>query len=281
MSVSESPMCSMRSVSLLTKALVLSLLLVLCLSAYAGVRLRLATTTSTENSGLLEVLLPPFEGRFGIKVDVIPVGTGKALKLAENGDVDLVLVHCPEAEEEFISSGYGVNRREVMHNDFLVLGPPRDPAGIRGMTEVVGALRRIAHREAPFVSRGDDSGTHSKEKTLWNIAECIPKGRWYMETGQGMGATLQIASEKSAYTLADRATFLTYKEKLGLVVLSEGDLLLYNPYSIIAVNPSRHPHVNYLYAIALIGWVTSQEGQNIIRNYRKLGQQLFYPDAIR
>ena len=242
-------------------------------------RLKLATTTSTDNTGLLEVLLPPFEERFNVKVDVIAVGTGKALKLAENGDVDVVLVHAPQAEEQFMQEGFGVNRRDIMYNDFVIAGPNADPAGARG-NDAVFAFKKIASLEHPFVSRGDESGTHVKEKEVWALAEIDPRGKWHVEAGQGMGATLQMAAEKQAYCLTDRGTFIALEKKLDLAVICEGDKRLYNPYGIIAVNPQRHPHVNYVMAMALIGWFTSPEGQKIIGDFRKNGQVLFHPHAI-
>jgi tungstate transport system substrate-binding protein len=241
------------------------------------VRLRLATTTSTDNSGLLNVLLPPFEERYNVKVDIIAVGTGKALALGRNGDVDIVLVHAREAEDEFVKAGHGVNRRDVMYNDFVIAGPQEDPAGVRGMTDAGEALAKIAAAEAPFVSRGDDSGTHKKERSLWKAAGTVPAGRWYMETGQGMGATLQVAAEKRGYVLADRGTYIAYKEKAGLDVLCEGDPLLHNPYGIIAVDPARHSHTRYMEAMMLIAWVTSPQGQQIIEGFKKDGQPLFHP----
>lgn len=243
--------------------------------------LRLATTTSTENSGLLEVLLLPFEVKFGVKVDVIVVGTGKALKLGENGDVDVVLVHARAAEDKFIQEGYGVNRRDVMYNDFIILGPFDDPAKIKDEKNVILALRKISEQKIYFVSRGDDSGTHKKEKSLWQKTGINPQGKWYMEVGQGMGAALQIAYEKQAYILCDRGTFLAYKDKIDLIILFEGDPLLFNPYGIMAVNPAFYPQVKYIEAMQLIAWVTSVEGQKIIKEYKKEGEALFYPMAIK
>ncbi len=242
--------------------------------------LRLATTTSTENSGLLEVLLLPFEVKFGVKVDVIVVGTGKALKLGKNGDVDVVLVHARAVEDKFIQEGYGVNRRDVMYNDFIILGPFDDPAKIKDEKNVVLALRKISEQKIYFVSRGDDSGTHKKEKSLWQKTGINPQGKWYMEVGQGMGAALQIAYEKQAYILCDRGTFLAYKDKIDLIILFEGDPLLFNPYGIMAVNPALYPQVKYIEAMQLIAWVTSVEGQKIIKEYKKEGEALFYPMAI-
>jgi tungstate transport system substrate-binding protein len=246
----------------------------------AEMRLRLATTTSTENSGLLYELLPPFEKEFNIKVDVIAVGTGKALKLGENGDVDVVFVHAREAEDKFIKKGFGVNRRDVMYNDFVIIGPQDDPAGIRG-NDAPAAFKKIAGKKWFFASRGDESGTHKREKKLWELAGLTPQGKWYLETGQGMGATLQLADEKLAYCLVDRGTYIAYEKKIGLTVLCQGDERLHNPYGIIAVNPQRHPHVNYVYAMALIGWITSPEGQRIIGEFKKDGKALFHPSAYK
>lgn len=241
----------------------------------------MATTTSTDNSGLLDVLLPPFTQKYGIKVEVIAVGTGRAIKLGENGDVDLILVHAPAVEEKFISESFGVNRRSLMHNDFVIIGPSHDHARIRGTKDATEALRKIARSRSFFVSRGDDSGTHKKEKQLWKAAGLAPSGNWYLPAGQGMGAVLTIANEKQAYTMTDRGTYLTMKSKLSLHILVEGDSRLRNPYSVIAVNPARHPHAGYVEAMALIGWLTSPEGQQIIANFRKEGEALFFPDALR
>jgi len=245
-----------------------------------SVRIKLATTTSTDNSGLLAVLLHPFEEKTGIKVDVIAVGTGRALKLGETGDVDAVLVHARSSEEAFVKAGFGVNRREVMHNDFVLLGPQSDPAGIKVCLRATDALKAVAGAKAPFASRGDDSGTHKKEMALWRSAGVEPAGGWYMETGQGMGTTLVVADEKRAYVLADRGTYIALKSKLELEVCFEGDPLLFNPYGIMAVNPARHAHAKYREAMKLIIWVTSAEGQGIIGAYRKGGERLFHPDAI-
>lgn len=256
---------------------VLSLLLSLS-NLHAETRLRMSTTTSVEDSGLLKVLLPPFEKINNVKVDVIAVGTGQALKLGENGDVDLVFVHVKEAEEEFVSKGFGVNRREVMYNDFVVIGPKEDPAGIRG-NDAVRALRMIAEKKSPFISRGDESGTHKKERKIWDLAGIKPSGPWYLETGQGMGATIQVATEKQGYCLADRGTFLAFEKKTDLIILCEGDERLLNIYGIIAINPEKYPHVKYDLATALIGFVMSPEGQKIIAEYKKDGKVLFTPGA--
>lgn len=260
-------------------ALALWLVAVL-LPAESG-RLRLATTTSTENSGLLAELIPPFEDRTGLKVDVIAVGTGQALKLGETGDVDLVLVHARASEDAFVAAGHGVDRRDVMHNDFIILGPSRDPAGVRDMGNAAEALKAIANRRESFISRGDDSGTHKKEKDLWKQAGLSPKGRWYRDVGQGMGAVITMSDDMQAYTLADRGTYLSMKSKITLEVLVESDPKLFNPYGIIAVNPAKHPHVNYNGAMRFIAWITSPEGQNIIGAVQREGQVLFYPDALK
>lgn len=254
----------------------------ICLSASATERLKIATTTSIDNSGLLKVLLPPFEKMFNIRVDVIAVGTGKAMELGKNGDVDTLFVHDKDAEEKFIRDGLGVNRRSVMFNDFVILGPKSDPAGIKGIKDAVLAMKKIAAKKSYFISRGDGSGTHKREKSLWNEAKITTSGKWYMEAGQGMGATLQIAHEKQAYTISDRGTYLAYKNKIDLVILVEGDTnRLGNPYSIMAINPAKYKHVNYVYAMALIGWVTSVEGQKIIGNLKSSsGEVLFQPTAI-
>lgn len=245
-----------------------------------AVKLRLATTTSTDNSGLLQVLLPPFEERCNVKVEVIATGTGKALALGRNGDVDVLMVHAPAAELKFVEEGFGVNRRPFMHNDFIILGPREDPAGVKGLKEAAAAFRTIAQKEVAFVSRGDDSGTHRKEMALWALAGAKPSGRWYLAVGQGMGATLTIADEKRAYTLSDRGTYLAMREKIKLEVLGEGDAALHNPYAIMAVNPARWPSVKYREALMLIAWVTSPEGQQIIGGFKKHGQRLFYPDLM-
>ena len=251
---------------------------------FANDRLRLSTTTSTENSGLLDALLPPFEEKFNVKVDVISVGTGKALKLAENGDVDITLVHARTLEDKFLKDGYGVNRRDVMYNDFVVIGPRSDPAGIREAKTAGEAFHKIALKKSTFVSRGDNSGTNIKESTLWKTAGHSPSGMWYLEAGKGMGAVLTIACEKEAYTLTDRGTYLAFwlDKKIDLPVLFEGDPILFNPYGIIAVNPAKHPHTNYTKAMALIAWVTSIQGQKIIKEFGKerFGKPLFIPMAV-
>ena len=266
-------------------------------------RLILATTTSVENSGLLDALIFVFEKeaevnpapfstakivrskpsapfqRGGIKVDVIACGTGKAIRLAENGDCDLILVHDPEAEEKFVKEGYGINRRNIMYNDFVIVGPEDDPANIKGIRGVISALSAIAHKKALFISRGDDSGTHKRERQLWERTGLIPEGEWYQETGQGMGATLVIASQKRAYCLTDYATYLSYKDKIALIMLYEEDPLLYNSYSVILVNPEKYSHINYKKGREFINFLISDKGKRIIREFgrEEFGEPLFHP----
>jgi tungstate transport system substrate-binding protein len=255
--------------------------LALPLGAQAETRLRMSTTTSTDNSGLLKVLLPPFEKENNCKVDVIAVGTGKALKLGENGDVDVVFVHARAAEDKFVADGYGVDRRDVMHNDFVLIGPKDDPEGLKTAKTAVEAFRKLAQGKKPFISRGDDSGTNKKELQLWKAAGIQPKGSWYVAAGQGMGEVLNMANEKLAYTLSDRGTFIAYASKVDLVVLFEGDPKLFNPYGVIAVNPAKYSHTQFDLAEKFINFVTGPEGQKIIADYKVNGQQLFFPDAIR
>ena len=242
-------------------------------------RLRLATTTSTENSGLLGELLPAFEEQHNVIVDVVAVGTGAALELGRNGDVDMVMVHAPGLEREFVSEGYGVERVGFMYNDFVILGPENDPAEIAGMESVADAFARIAETESTFISRGDNSGTHTKEKNIWAEAGVEPEGSWYREAGQGMGAVITITNDQLGYTLADRGTYLAYRGDIGIDVVVEGDPLLFNPYAVIAVDPEMHGHVKRGLAQALIDFVVSDEGQEIIGSYRVEGEQLFVPDA--
>lgn len=258
---------------------VVAALLIAALPVAAQEHLRLATTTSTENSGLLGHLLPAFEQAFALKVDVVAVGSGQALKLAENGDADVVLAHAPALEEAFVAAGFGVNRRAVMYNDFVIVGPPADPAGIKAM-QATEALKTIAARQAPFLSRGDESGTHQKEKELWAAAGIAPAGTWYRSAGVGMGQLLQMADETRAYTLTDRGTYLSRRQKGDLVILVENDPPLFNPYAIIATNPARHPNAKYLAAMQLIAWMTSPEGQKRIAAFRIDGQSLFVPTAV-
>lgn len=258
-----------------------TLLLFLSFSSQADTALRLATTTSTDNSGLLSELLPAFTKATGIKVDVIAVGTGKALQMGRNGDVDVVMVHAKQAENVFIAEGYGVNRRDVMENDFVLIGPETDSAKAAGKNTIQSALKNIASTQSVFISRGDNSGTHKKERALWKHANISPSGNWYKEAGQGMGKVLLIADELGAYTLTDRGTWLAYKDKLSLKILNDGGVLLKNPYGIIAVNPDLHHNIQYLKAMSLIAWLTSPDGQRLIEQFKKNGQQLFYPTAIK
>ena len=240
---------------------------------------RLATTTSTENSGLLDALLPRFEAASGYRVHVIAVGTGKALRMGRDGDVDVVLVHAPAAEQRFVDLGFGEQRLPVMFNDFVLVGPHTDPAGLAQAADAADAMARISASRATFVSRGDDSGTYKKERSLWKQADLIPEGAWYREAGQGMGKVLQMADEMDAYTLTDRGTWLAYRDKSRLKVTFEGDEGLFNPYSIIEVNAVRYPELNHRGAQALIGWIRGTEGQQAIAAFRKSGEQLFTPSA--
>ncbi len=242
-------------------------------------RLILATTTSVENTGLLDALIPVFEREAKAKVDVVACGTGKAIRLAKNGDCDLILVHDPEVEERFVREGYGINRKSIMYNDFVIVGPGNDPARIKGVRGIIPALSAIAHKKALFISRGDDSGTHKRERQLWERAGLIPEGEWYQETGQGMGVTLVIASQKQAYSLTDRATYLSCKEKITLDILYEKDRLLYNLYSIILVNSKRYPHVTSKKGIEFINFLISDKGKRIIREFgrEEFGEPLFHP----
>lgn len=260
----------------------LTLLITACLlgalttPALATEHLRLATTTSTENSGLLAVLLPPFEQANDCQVDVIAVGTGKAIKLGESGDVDVVMVHARNKEDKFVAAGYGVDRRDVMYNDFVILGPAKDPAGLKEANDVAAAMAKIAATEATFVSRGDDSGTHSREKQLWQAAEVTPYGDWYLEAGRGMGEVIVMAGERQGYTLSDRGTYLAFKGKTDLQVVSEGDQRLFNPYGVIMVNPQKHPHVKVKLAEKFLDYLTSPQAKSLITAYRRGGEQLFY-----
>jgi tungstate transport system substrate-binding protein len=242
--------------------------------------IRLATTTSTENSGLLGRLLPAFEARTGIHVDVLAMGTGQALQVARNGDCDVVLVHARKAEDEFVAAGFGVDRRDVMYNDFVIVGSAEDPARVAGMSSAAEAFRRVAAARAVFCSRGDASGTHQKEKELWSAAGVMPTGAWYQETGRGMGETLIVADQKRAYALTDRGTFIAFRKKTELKVLVEGDPALANPYGIIAVNPARHRHVKYEAARKLVDWLVSPAGQRMIADFTVDGERLFFPVAV-
>ena len=248
-------------------------------TAWAAEDIRLATTTSTENSGLLKVILPMFEAKYGGKVRVVSVGTGAALKLGENGDADVVLVHARELEDKFMAAGFGSVRKDVMYNDFIIVGPVSDPAGVRGMKDVIAAMKKINASGAKFISRGDESGTHQMEKDYWKSASVDAKGAWYVSAGQGMGQVLTMAGQLGGYTLTDRATYAAYKDKTGLATLVEGDQKMFNPYGVIVVNPQKHPGINTQGATAFANWLTSTEGQKAVADFKINGVQMFYPTA--
>jgi tungstate transport system substrate-binding protein len=269
--------------------------------------IKMSTTTSTENSGLLDILLPEFTKDTGIGVKVLAKGTGAAIRDGMDGNVDIIFVHDRDREEKFVSEGYGSYRLAVMHNDFIIIGPKSDPAGIKGMQKAAEALKKIADSGAKFVSRGDDSGTHAKEQELWRLTGLPQKtetieiakdgkkvglsfmypevtGDWYMSIGQGMGKVITYAEEKQAYTLSDRGTYLKYKfgreQKLDLEILCEGDQILYNPYGIIPINPAKYPHVMFGQAEKLAKWLVSEKAQRLIAEYKIEGHHAFFPDAI-
>lgn len=260
-------------------------------AATEPVVLRLATTTSTADSGLLDAILPEFAQKNNARVDVVAVGTGQALEIGAKGDADVVLVHARAREDKFVADGDGIDRRDVMYNDFVLVGPTADPAGIGGSALAKEALAKIAEAQAPFASRGDDSGTYTKEKSLWAAAGITPTvdSGWYFSVGQGMGETLLFANEKLAYTLADRGTWLSMQEKLpaltllvgGATIDQNGDKALLNPYGVIPVNPAKHPGVNFDLATKFAEWLTSAETQQMIGDYgkEKFGQPLFYPNS--
>lgn len=240
------------------------------------------STTSTENSGLFKHILPLFEARTGIDVRVVAVGTGQALKNAERGDGDVVLVHDRAAEQKFVADGFGVKRHDVMYNDYVIVGPKGDPAGIAGAKDAGEAFKKIAAARAPFASRGDDSGTHKAELALWSAAGVDVKkasGDWYRATGSGMGPTLNTAAGMGAYALTDRGTWISFKNRGSLELLVEGDERLFNSYGVILVNPARHPTVKANEGQAFIDWLTGPEGQEAIRSFKINGQQLFFPNA--
>jgi tungstate transport system substrate-binding protein len=249
--------------------------------AFAQQTIRLSTTTSTESSGLLKYLLPDFEAKTNNKVHVISVGTGKALELAKNGDVDVTLVHARASEDKFVNEGHGVNRRDVMYNDFIIVGPTSDPAGIKGSKDVLRSLKKIVDSKAKFISRGDNSGTDQMEKTYWKEIGAQPQGTSYVSAGLGMGEVLTMAGELQAYTLTDRATYYAYQAKTGLAIVTEGDKKMFNPYGIIAVNPAKYKDINHKGATQLIDWITSDEGQKKIASFRVNGQQVFFPSASK
>jgi tungstate transport system substrate-binding protein len=276
--------------SIFSVVLVISFFLAACATATpiptqppkpANPSLILATTTSTQDSGLLDVMIPDFEQRTGYTVQTVAVGSGEAMKMGQQCNADVLLVHSPSAEKDFMTNGYGSDRRLVMHNDFVVVGPSSDPAGIKGSATAIDAFTKIANSQSPFITRGDASGTNTKELAIWKSANITPAGDWYTESGQGMGATLQIASEKAAYTLSDRATFLANQANLQLAILVEGDASLLNVYHVIVVNPTNCPAVNNTGAIAFADYVVSSEAQSLIGSFgtEKYGQPLFTPDA--
>ncbi len=243
----------------------------------------IASTTSTDDSGLFDVLLPDFEKATGYNVKLIAVGTGEAITLGEKGEADVLLVHSRKAEDKFMADGFGSVRKDVMHNDFVIVGPKEDPAKIKGKS-AAEAFKAISDSKSIFVSRADKSGTNIKELVIWEKAAVkIPKADFYIETGQGMGETLTITSEKLGYTLTDRGTWLAQKKNLSLEILVEGDNLLFNPYGVIAVNPAKYPNINYKGAMAFIDYITGEKGQALIKNFgvEKYGQPLFYPDVIK
>jgi tungstate transport system substrate-binding protein len=252
-------------------------------SASAETRIKCASTTSTQNSGLFDYLLPKFEKKSGIKVDVVAVGTGAAIEIGKRGDADVVLVHAKDLELKAVEEGFFVNRHDVMYNDFVVIGPPSDPAKIKGLKSATEAFKKIAASQSPFVSRGDKSGTHTKELAIWKQAGIDPKGqKWYMEVGQGMEKTQRVANEKRAYTLTDRGTWLATKDKdkLEMVVVLEGDPVLFNQYGVMAVNPAKHKNVKNKEAMVFINWLISPEGQAAIGDFKdKHGNKLFIPNA--
>lgn len=242
----------------------------------------LATTTSTENSGLLDFILPDFEREYGVQVDVIAVGTGQALKLGEDGNADVLMVHARAKEDAFMAAEHGVRREDVMYNDFVIVGPADDPAGLRGLTNAGEAFQKLAQAQSTFVSRGDDSGTHCKESAIWKAVGITPAGDWYISVGQGMGAVLTIADELQAYTLSDRATYLARTlEGIELEIMVEGDPILFNPYGVIAVNPDKGSHIKTDLANTFIGWLISVSSQEKMGRFGidKFGSPLFTPDS--
>lgn len=273
--------------------------------ALAQETIKMSTTTSTQDSGLLEVLLPEFKKDTGIEVQVLAKGTGAAIRDGEDGNVDVIFVHDPEREEKFVADGFGTKRYKVMHNDFVILGDASDPAGLKGGQDGAAAFKAIADKKAEFISRGDESGTHFKELAIWKISGVpmesttkktikggqevdvtfeAPVGTWYLSIGQGMGKTLIMAAEKKAYTLSDRGTFISQKfgiaDPTPLEIMVEGDEALFNPYGVIPVNPAKHPHAKVDAATKFAEWLVSKRGQKVIADYKLKGQQVFYPDAI-
>ncbi|MHA1529863.1 MAG: substrate-binding domain-containing protein [Alphaproteobacteria bacterium] len=273
-------MLKQRFLTLATTAFAATL--VLGQPAGAGEFIIVQSTTSTQNSGLYDVLLPQFTAQSGTEVRVVAVGTGQAIKNAGNCDGDVLLVHAKSAEEAFVAGGFGVARSDVMYNDFIIVGPPADPAGVVGSSDVLAALTAIKAAAAPFASRGDDSGTNKKEMALWQAAGVDPttdSGGWYRETGSGMGATLNVAVGMGAYTMTDRATWIAFGNKGDFAIMVEGDAAMFNQYGVILVNPERCPNVKAAAGQRFIGWILSDEGQAAIAAYRRDGQQLFFPNA--
>lgn len=263
--------------------LVICLFFIIASTAFAEARIRCASTTSTQNSGLFDYLLPIFEKKIGIRIDVVAVGTGAAIEIGKRGDADVVFVHAMEQELKAVEEGFFINRHDVMYNDFVIIGSTEDFAKIKGIKSVNDAFKRIAEKEIVFVSRGDKSGTHTKELSIWKKTGLEPKGqKWYLEVGQGMEKTQRIANEKRGYTLTDRGTWLATKDKdkLEMAIVLEGDPVLFNQYGVMAVNPAKHKHVKYKEAMEFINWIISSEGQKAIANFKdKNGNQLFYLNA--
>ncbi|MDF2547440.1 MAG: tungsten transporter substrate-binding protein [Anaerosolibacter sp.] len=240
----------------------------------------LATTTSTQDTGLLDVLIPAFDKKYDVKTKVVAVGTGEAIEMGKQGNADVILVHARKSEDEFVASGYGVNRKDVMYNYFFLVGPQNDPAMVEDTKDAESAMKKIAYAKTKFVSRGDQSGTHKKELAIWDKYNLKPQGnKWYIESGQGMGATLTMASEMGAYTLVDSGTWYKFVDKVDLKVVLQGEPVLFNPYGIIAVNPEKYSNLSKNAAAAFIDFITSDEGQKIIGDYKANGKQLFIPDA--
>lgn len=255
-------------------------LVAIAITANAGARfITIASTTSTQNSGLYDHLLPLFTAKTGIEVRVVAVGTGQAIKIAQNGDADVLLVHHRPSEDAFVAMGYGIERRDVMYNDFIIVGPKADPAGVARQEKATDGLAAIARNTTMFISRGDESGTHKREKELWAWAGIAPKGKWYREIGAGMGAALNMAASLDAYTLSDRGTWLSFNNKGTLDMLLAGDTALFNPYGIILVNPEKHPHVKIEMARMFSEWIVSDEAQQAIAAFSIQNMQLFCPNA--
>ena len=253
-----------------------------CLTTSAIARdIKMATTTSTENSGLLKVLLPKYEAKCNCKVQVISVGSGKAMELGKNGDVDVLLVHARAAEDKFVAEGHGVNRKDVMYNDFILVGPQSDPSGMKKQKSIVDAFKQLSEGKSRFISRGDNSGTDQMEKSYWKQAGIEPKGAWFVSAGLGMGEVLTMAGEMQGYTLSDRATYGAYRAKTGLDIVLAGDAKMFNPYGIIAVSPKKYPALNYDGAMDFVNWITSAEGQKTIADFKVSGEQLFFPSAAK